>query len=194
MHAVLYIQKVVFIASLNESVEEGCWTFKVEAVNWAQLLLVTYHYKLLWIVRSGKVCQVFSHHCRFIDQDSFKLAVTQSFGTRLTYCCDDDFALLQNVLLKVVLFLNEIFELVSFKFFNPLDVMAQIFYVLLLKLKSLFPDEIISFSFFIIFHFDNHRILHYCKEVIDGFAQLLNFWEFEDYNKLDPAIFIFLSL
>jgi len=140
VHAVLYIQKVVLIASLNESVEEGSWTFKVEAVNWAQLLLVTYHYKLLWIVRSGKVCQVFSHHCRFIDQDSFKLAVTQSFGTRLTYCCDDDFALLQNVPLKVILKLNEFFELCSLEFFNPFDVIAQKPCVLLLKLGISFSD------------------------------------------------------
>ena len=67
MHAVLCIQKVVDIASFNESVKEGSWTFIFEAVSWTELFLVAYHYKLFWIVRSGKECLVFFNHSRFID-------------------------------------------------------------------------------------------------------------------------------
>jgi len=83
---------------------------------------------------------VLLYHGSFVDDDSLELTVAQSLGTRLAHCRDDDLALLQNVLFKVILILDEFLELLLRKLLDCLDVAAKDVGVLLLECRLYFAD------------------------------------------------------
>ena len=96
------------------------------------------------------------------------------------------------MLLKFFLFFYKFFEPPYVELLNLFDVEAQVFCVLLLQLRLFFSYQ--KFIVFVIYEFDNHRIFHNFEELNDCYFEFLNFWEVEDYIKLDPALFVFLPL
>lgn len=124
MHAILRIQEVVGVPSLNQSREERSRPLDVERVGRAELFLIADQDDLLGVDRRQKRLILLDHGC-LVHYDTFESAVCHDFRRSLPHRGHNDRLVLNNLALEGLLVLEESLELRLLQLLDFLDIVAE---------------------------------------------------------------------